>query len=139
VRPHGRGRNRDDPKQTDAKAQSPVQEGQAEADTSCVRFQNEANLPLRAGVPRSALPDSQCGLHRPLAKGQFKLDGPALGWPVRLAFAKSSKLDAATLAAVRCSQRRIYAKILDKWESAGAITKPVILLDRSEGSDGVSR
>ena len=94
--------------------------------------QNEANLAIASGRAQVGFADSQvAGYIVQLAKGQFKLDGPAFGVaPYGFAFAKSSKLDAATLAAVKVLIKDgIYAKILDKWGvQAGAITKPVILL-----------
>ena len=93
--------------------------------------QNEANLAISSGRAQIGFADSQvAGYIVSEAKGQFKLDGPAFGVaPYGFAFAKSSKLDAATLAAVKVLMKDgIYAKILKKWGvQAGAITKPVIL------------
>ncbi len=93
--------------------------------------QNEANLAISSGRAQVGFADSQvAGYIVQLAKGQFKLDGPAFGVaPYGFAFPKSSKLDLATLAAVRVLVKDgIYAKILDKWGvQAGAIARPAIL------------
>ncbi|MGO9962865.1 MAG: ABC transporter substrate-binding protein [Acidimicrobiales bacterium] len=93
--------------------------------------QNEANLAIASGRAQIGFADSQvAGYIVEQAKGQFKLDGPAFGVaPYGFAFAKSSKLDVATLAAIKVLiHDGIYAKILDKWGvQAGAITKPAIV------------
>jgi len=93
--------------------------------------QNEANLAISSGRAQIGFADSQvAGYIVQQSKGQFKLDGPAFGVaPYGFAFAKSSKLDKATLAAVKVLIKDgIYAKILDKWGvQAGAMTKPAIV------------
>jgi len=93
--------------------------------------QNEANLAISSGRAQIGFADSQvAGYIVQQSKGQFKLDGPAFGVaPYGFAFAKSSKLDKATLAAVKVLIKAgIYAKILDKWGvQAGAMTKPAIV------------
>ena len=93
--------------------------------------QNEANLAIASGRAQIGFADSQvAGYIVQQAKGQFKLDGPAFGVaPYGFAFAKSSKLDLATLAALKVLMKDgIYTKILDKWGvQAGAITKPAIV------------
>ena len=93
--------------------------------------QNEANLAISSGRAQIGFADSQvAGYIVEQSKGQFKLDGPAFGVaPYGFAFAKSSKLDNATLAAVKVLMHDgIYARILDKWGiQAGAITKPAIV------------
>ncbi len=93
--------------------------------------QNEANLAIASGRAQIGFADSQvAGYIVVQAKGQFKLDGPAFGVaPYGFAFAKSSKLDIATLAAVKVLIKDgIYAKILDKWGvQAGAIKNPAIV------------
>jgi len=93
--------------------------------------QNEANLAISSGRAQIGFADSQvAGYIVEQSKGQFKLDGPAFGVaPYGFAFAKSSKLDKATLAAVKVLIKDgIYAKILDKWGvQAGAMTKPAIV------------
>jgi polar amino acid transport system substrate-binding protein len=93
--------------------------------------QSEANLAVSSGRAQIGFADSQvAGYIVSQSKGQFKLDGPAFGVaPYGFAFAKSSKLDTATLAAVKVLMKDgIYAKILDKWGvQAGAITNPAIL------------
>jgi len=92
--------------------------------------QNEANLAISSGRAQVGFADSQvAGYIVEQSHGQFKLDGPAFGVaPYGFAFAKTSKLDVATLAAVKVLiHDGIYAKILDKWGiQAGAITKPAI-------------
>jgi len=93
--------------------------------------QSEANLAISSGRAQIGFADSQvAGYIVQQSKGQFKLDGPAFGVaPYGFAFAKSSKLDKATLAAVKVLIKDgIYAKILDKWGvQAGAMTKPAIV------------
>ncbi len=93
--------------------------------------QNEANLAISSGRAQIGFADSQvAGYIVEQSHGQFKLDGPAFGVaPYGFAFAKTSKLDIATLAAVKVLIKDgIYAKILDKWGiQAGAITKPAIV------------
>jgi polar amino acid transport system substrate-binding protein len=93
-------------------------------------LQTEANLAVSSGRAQIGFADSQvAGYIVSQAKGQFKLDGPAFGVaPYGFAFPKGSKLDNATLAAVKDLMKDgIYKKILDKWGvQAGAITKPVI-------------
>ena len=93
--------------------------------------QNEANLAISSGRAQIGFADSQvAGYIVEQSHGQFKLDGPAFGVaPYGFAFAKTSKLDKATLAAVKVLIRDgIYTKILDKWGiQAGAITKPAIV------------
>jgi polar amino acid transport system substrate-binding protein len=93
--------------------------------------QSEANLAVSSGRAQIGFADSQvAGYIVSESKGQFKLDGPAFGVaPYGFAFAKSSKLDTATLAAIKVLMKDgIYAKILDKWGvQAGAITNPAIV------------
>ena len=84
--------------------------------------QNEANLAVSSGRAQIGFADSQvAGYIVKQSKGQFKLDGQAFEVaPYGFAFAKSSKLDKATLAAVKVLMKDgIYAKILDKWGSPG--------------------
>jgi len=92
--------------------------------------QDEANLAIASDRAQVGFADSQVAgyiVHQ--SKGQFKLDGPAFGFfPYGFAFAKTSGLDKATLAAVKDLMKDgIYQKILAKWGvQSGAITNPVI-------------
>jgi polar amino acid transport system substrate-binding protein len=93
--------------------------------------QSEANLAVSSGRAQIGFADSQvAGYIVSQSKGTFKLDGPAFGVaPYGFAFAKSSTLDEATLAAVKVLMHDgIYMKILAKWGvQAGAITNPAIV------------
>ena len=93
--------------------------------------QTAANLAVSSGRAQIGFADSQvAGYIVEQSKGQFKLDGSAFEVaPYGFAFAKSSTLDKATLAAVRDLMKDgIYMKILDKWGvQAGAINNPAIL------------
>jgi len=90
-----------------------------------------ANLAVSSGRAQIGFADSQvAGYIVQESNGQFKLDGPAFGVaPYGFAFEKTSKLDKATLAAVKVLMKDgIYAKILAKWGvQAGAITDPGIV------------
>jgi polar amino acid transport system substrate-binding protein len=93
--------------------------------------QTAANLAVSSGRAQIGFADSQvAGYIVQLSKGQFKLDGSAFEVaPYGFAFAKTSGLDKATLAAVKDLMKDgIYMKILDKWGvQAGAINDPAIL------------
>ena len=93
--------------------------------------QSEANLAVSDGRAQIGFADSQvAGYIVVQSKGQFKLDGSAFEVaPYGFAFAKTSTLDKATLAAVKDLMKDgIYKKILDKWGvQAGAIGNPAIL------------
>jgi polar amino acid transport system substrate-binding protein len=92
--------------------------------------QSEANVAVSSGRAQIGFADSQvAGYIVVQSKGQFKLDGSAFEVaPYGFAFAKSSRLDIATLAAVKDLMKDgIYMKILDKWGvQAGAINDPKI-------------
>lgn len=92
--------------------------------------QNEANLAVASGRAQLGFADSQvAGYIVEQSHGQFKLDGSAFEVaPYGIAFPKSSKLDVATLAAVKVLMKDgIYKKILAKWGvSSGAISNPAI-------------
>lgn len=93
--------------------------------------QSAANLAVSDGRAQLGFADSQvAGYIVEQSHGQFKLDGSAFEVaPYGIAFAKSSALDKATLAAIRQLMKDgIYAKILDKWGvQAGAIHNPAIV------------
>ena len=93
--------------------------------------QSQANLAVSDGRAQIGFADSQvAGYIVEQSKGQFKLDGSAFEVaPYGFAFAKSSTLDKATLAAVKdLIKDGIYEDILHKWGvQAGAITNPQIL------------
>jgi len=93
--------------------------------------QSNANLAVSSGRAQLGFADSQvAGYIVQQSHGTFKLDGKPFGVaPYGFGFAKSSKLDVATLAAVKVLMHDgIYMKILDKWGvQAGAITNPKIV------------
>lgn len=93
--------------------------------------QSEANLAVSDDRAQLGFADSQvAGYIVEQSHGQFKLDGSAFEVaPYGIAFAKSSGLDVATLAAIKQLMKDgIYKKILDKWGvQAGAINNPAIV------------
>ena len=93
--------------------------------------QSQANLAVSDGRAQLGFADSQvAGYIVQQSHGQFKLDGSAFEVaPYGIAFAKSSGLDKATLAAIKVLMKDgIYTRILDKWGvQAGAIKNPAIV------------
>ena len=116
--------------QTDAQSAAGLCKKAGKTADSVLPFasQNNANLAVSSGRAQIGFADSQvAGYIVEQSHGQFKLDGPAFGVaPYGFGFAKTSKFDVATLAAVKVLMKDgIYMKILDKWGvQAGAITNP---------------
>jgi polar amino acid transport system substrate-binding protein len=118
--------------QTDAQAQNTKchTAGKAAAAVQSYADQNSANLAVSSGRDDVGFVDSQVGGYIVAqSKGTFKTAGSAIAVsPYGIAFAKTTTLDKATLAALEVLiSDGIYAKILAKWGlQAGALTKPVI-------------
>jgi polar amino acid transport system substrate-binding protein len=119
--------------QTDAQSAVNLCKKAGKAPDSVLPFasQSNANLAVSSGRAQIGFADSQvAGYIVQQSHGQFKLDGPAFGVaPYGFGFAKTSKFDVATLAAVKVLMKDgIYMKILNKWGvQAGAITNPKIV------------
>lgn len=119
--------------QTDAQAQNTACKKAKKAGVTVLGYndQNQANLAVSSGRAQLGFSDSQVAAY--IVKqsgGQFKLNGSAFKVaPYGLAFAKSTTLDKAVLAAMKVLMKDgIYAKILAKWGTqTGSITNPRIV------------